>query len=143
MKWIMRKMVQKDAGDIIGDIVPLLLAAIAMAVLVVGVSNLSVMIDRKNRVEQIARKYILEMEVKGYLTGEDQAALLEDLSKAGVTDVDLDGTTVSMVSYGSVITLAIRGNLTGSRFWMTSGFGAGEAKKTVPISICKVSTAKH
>lgn len=143
MKWIVREMGRKDAGDIIGDLVPLLLAAIAMAVLVVGFSGFSVMIDRKNQVEQIARKYILEMEVKGYLTSEDRTALLEDLAEAGVTDVDLSGTTVTMVSYGSMITLTIKGQMAGSRFWMTSGFGTAESKRTVPISICKVSTAKH
>lgn len=143
MRWITEKMRQRDAGDLIGDLVPLLLAAIAVAVLVVGFSSFSVTIDRKNHVEQIARKYILAMEVRGYLTAEDRAALLTDLEQAGVTDVDLEGTTVSMVSYGSMITLVIKGNLTGSRFGLTAGFESVEAKEKIPISIYKVSTAKH
>lgn len=143
MIWFMEEMKQKDAGDLIGDLVPLLLAAIVTAVLIVGFSGFSAMIDRKNHVEQIARKYILGMEVKGYLTAEDQTALLAELAQAGVTDVELEGTTVSMVSYGSTIALVIKGNLTGSRFGMTAGFEAVETKDKIPISVYKVSTAKH
>ena len=67
----------------------------------------------KTEISQLARKYILRMETVGYLTTEDNTSLCQELSAAGVTEINLSGTTQSEVSYGVPITLQISGKLKG------------------------------
>jgi hypothetical protein len=64
-------------------------------------------------VGQLARKYILKMETVGYLSGNDQAKLLEELNEIGVSEVSLEHSTMSPGEYGQTIELDIRGKLKG------------------------------
>ncbi len=71
------------------------------------------LIQQKITVNQLARRYILRMETVGYLTDADRVSLQVELEQLGVTDVNLEGTTSSQVTYGDPITLQIRGKLKG------------------------------
>lgn len=72
------------------------------------------LIQQKSKVDQIARKYILRMETVGYLNVSDHALLCQELEEAGVTELELEGTTLQEVTYGEVIALRIRGKLEGA-----------------------------
>lgn len=85
------------------------------------------LIRQKTEVSQIARKYILRMETVGMLTDEDRTRLCEELAAAGVTGLQLDGTTFSQAGYGEPIVLQLQGNL----------------KEGYAFTEKRVSTAKH
>ena len=61
-----------------------------------------------------ARKYILRMETVGYLTENDCTEMTQELTSLGVTELDFTGSTVNRVSYGSAISLVIRGKIPGN-----------------------------
>jgi hypothetical protein len=97
----------------IGDLMTVGLFMIAMAVLMIRFLDCSALLSSKSEVSQLCRQYILRMETCGYLSAGDEAQLLQELAEAGVTEVDLSGTTRSAVPFGTVITLRIRGVLGG------------------------------
>lgn len=103
------------------------LCILAMTVVMLAYMDSVWLIHRKAEVSQIARQYILRMETVGYLTEADRIALRQELDEAGVTEVELSGTTMTPVTYGDMITLEIRGKLEGEYVF--------EEKR--------VSTAKH
>ncbi|MCM1342207.1 MAG: hypothetical protein NC246_00060 [Muribaculaceae bacterium] len=86
---------------------------LAMTVLMLSYMDNVWLIHQKTAVSQIARQYILRMETVGYLTEEDRIRLGRELAGAGVTELELEGTTLSPVTYGDIITLEIRGKLEG------------------------------
>ena len=65
-----------------------------------------------NNVQRINRKYLLSMEKEGYLTPEKQALLIAELTAAGASNIVLDGTSLSPVGYGNVVTLKIECDVT-------------------------------
>ena len=67
--------------------------------------------DNGRKKESIAREYILAMESKGYLTAADQALLVEDLKDLGVTNINLQGTTITPVGYGQTVVLSVTGKI--------------------------------
>lgn len=71
------------------------------------------LIDEKMQIAQLARKYILRMEVAGSLTDRDRLELDARLLELGVTDRDYTGTTIGTVDYGEPIVLCVRGKLRG------------------------------
>lgn len=85
------------------------------------------LIGQKMEVSQIARKYILRMETVGMLTDEDRAELCEELAAAGVTKLQLDGTTFAQAGYGKPVVLQLQG-------YLKEGYAFTEKR---------VSTAKH
>ncbi len=103
---------RKEKGSI-GDIMSAGICMLAMTVLMLSYMNNVWLIHRKTEVSQIARQYILKMETVGYLTEEDRIRLGRELDEAGVTQLELEGTTMSPVTYGDIITLEIRGKLEG------------------------------
>lgn len=86
---------------------------LAMTVLMLSYMDNVWLIHQKTEVSQIARQYILKMETVGYLTEEDRIRLSQELSGAGVTQLELEGTTMWPVEYGDIITLEIKGKLEG------------------------------
>lgn len=117
---------RKRKGNI-GNLLATGICVLAMTVVVLQYMNHVGMIYQKWEVVQLAREYILRMETTGYLQPQDQLALTEELQQLGVTAVDLTGSTVNQVGYGSPIVLRIRGYL--------GGIYELEEKRT--------STAKH
>lgn len=93
------------------------------------------LVEYKLKVGQLGRKYILRMESAGYLNGEDQIALMDELEDLGLTQVDLFGSTMEFVGYGGEIILSIRGRVPGR-------FGGGR-QGLYEIKELRVSTAKN
>lgn len=89
------------------------LCILGMTVVMLSYMENVSLIHQKTEVGQVARKYILRMETVGYLTASDETALQQELTSLGVTEIDLDGTTLHEMSYGSPITLEISGKLKG------------------------------
>ena len=103
----------RSAEGSIGDCLAACICMLLMTLLLLAyIDNVGVM-DEKEKVNQIARKYILRMESVGSLNATDKLQLCEDLENAGVTDICLDGTTQQEVPYGATLELCIRGKLRG------------------------------
>lgn len=116
----------KEKGNI-GDLVATGICILAMTTLMFNYMDNISLIMQKTEVSQIARKYILRMETMGMLADEDRAELCEELAAAGVTKLQLDGTTFVQAGYGEPIVLQLQGNL----------------KEDYAFTEKRVSTAKH
>ena len=97
----------------IGDIMLTGICMLAMLVMLLACFESVELLNSKASVGQLARKYILQMETCGYLSGQARAALSVELAELGVTEISFDGTTFNEVSYGDAISLEIRGKLKG------------------------------
>ena len=84
------------------------------------------------------------METVGYLTGNDSQKLLEELGGVGAKNVDLTGTTMNQVGFGSPITLMIQGKITGQSMAPEGSlFNKVFCMMEYDFLEQKVSTAKH
>ena len=116
----------KEKGNV-GDLVTTGICILAMTALMLTYMDNVSLIGQKMEVSQIARKYILRMETVGMLTDEDRAELCDELAAAGVTGLQLEGTTFTQAGYGEPIILQLQGNL----------------KEVYAFTEKRVSTAKH
>ena len=103
---------RKSKGNI-GDIMLTGVCMLAMLVMLVSCFESVELLNSKAAVGQLARKYILQMETCGYLSGQAQLMLSVELAKLGVTEISYEGTTFNEVSYGGPIALEIKGKLKG------------------------------
>lgn len=103
---------EKEAGNVTNLLVTGI-CVLAMTVVMVLYMDCLQLLRQKTQVNQIARKYILMMETAGELTPQWESALCRELTEAGVTEIDLEGTTQNAVSYSMPIALKIRGKLRG------------------------------
>lgn len=103
---------KKENGSV-GELIAAGICILAMTVVMLAYLDNMGLIVRKTEISQIARKYILRMETVGMLTEEDRAALCEELTAAGVTELELEGTTLWRAEYGDPIALRIQGKLQG------------------------------
>lgn len=143
VKILIRLMRKKDRGDIIGEIAPVIIALIAMAIAVVIFSGFMVNITRKNDLDQVCRSYILKMETTGYLDTTTEAELRSDLASLGLGNIDLAGTTTIPVDYGNTIVLSVAGDMPVKKMSITEFLGYVEAEDSIHIKIRKISTAKN
>lgn len=97
----------------VGELLITGICILAMLVVMLSYMDCVELLQQKEDVGQLARKYMLRMETTGCLTAGDRALLIQELSEMAVTDIDLAGSTVSPVDYGASITLQIRGKLEG------------------------------
>lgn len=104
---------KKCRGNI-GDLLTVGICVLAMTVVMMSYMENVSLIQQKAQVNQIARRYILRMETVGYLNTSDRVLLCRELEEAGVTELELEGTTLREVNYGELITLRIRGRLEGA-----------------------------
>lgn len=105
-------MVRKQQGNV-GNLLVTGICILGMMLVMVSYFDIVGVLNRKEEVSQIARKYILRMETVGELTSADRLALTAELENAGVTDVVLDGSTLNEVGYGAPVVLHIQGKLGG------------------------------
>lgn len=119
------------------------MALIVIMAMSVIVTSWMANIDSKDRVDLIARKYLLQMETKGYLTGEGEAGLLSELAENKMTHVSLEGTSRAEVGYGNIIELHITGFLEIYNYQFLSLFQIHTGKNTIPIEKHLTSTAKY
>jgi len=126
------------------DILTIGIYVMAMLVLMTASLGSVQLLERKAQISQTARKYILRMEAVGYLTGEDRVMLERELAEIGVTQLDLTGTTLNEVEYGSPIHLTLQGKIQGES--MTVGnniWNAAMGGRTFNFTESKMSTAKN
>lgn len=105
-------MVNKSKGNIL-DFLSILLMILAMSVVVTAYLECTNLMLKKLEIGQISRKYILKMESDGYLKEPEKENLLQELKSAGVSGIDISGTTLQPVTYGEAIYLRIEGNIEG------------------------------
>ena len=97
----------------IGDIMLTGTCILAMLVMMLACFESVELLNTKAAVGQLARKYILQMETCGYLSGQARSSLTVELTELGVTQISYEGTTFNEVSYGDPISLEISGKLKG------------------------------
>ena len=97
----------------VGDLMLTGVCMLAMTVMMLAYMDSLELLEQKREVGQLARKYILQMETKGYLTAENSEALKTELEAVGATEISLNGTTVNPVGYGENIILQMEGRLGG------------------------------
>lgn len=135
---------KKKKGTVV-DIVSVLIAVISIFIVMLLFIYIIQVVDVKKNADQLARKYILEMETIGYLPSSSYIQLLQELDALGITDVDLTGTSFSQAGYGNPIYLSIKGNIK-TKGLNTSGgdvFAFYFADVVFSFSINKMSTAKN
>lgn len=110
---MLNKLMKKEEGNI-GDFIAVFMVLLAMTVVMLSYMDAMGVVQDKMKVSQLARQSILEMETVGYLTHSSEEILLENLALLGVTDIDLQGTTMEQVGYGEPIAIQIQGKIKGS-----------------------------
>jgi len=95
----------------IGDVVLTLLTILASAIIVYAYFSVMELVSINEEVKQISRKYMLEMEAKGYLEADSATRVKQQLQDIGVTNVNLYGSSFNDVGYGSPIYLKISCNI--------------------------------
>ena len=136
-----KKCLTKADGNVL-DFITGMITILAISVIVMVSFSYTELLNKKLEVSQIARRYILQMETRGYLESMSEQQLYEDLQRVGMKNIDLSGTTRQSVVYGEKIMLCISGELEGimlkGNFW-TSGFG----KTRYHVEEKRMSTAKN
>lgn len=136
-------MTGKSRGNVL-DFLSIMITILAMSIMVMAYLECTDLMMKKLEIGQISRKYILKMETEGYLKEPDKVSLLKELKGAGMSAVDLSGTTLQPVAYGDAIYLKIKGNIAGKvigasdEMWR-SGFGSAVFR----VEEEKMSTAKN
>lgn len=132
---------KKDASITENMIVALLGIVITTALLTIIIS-LFANISDKWSIRQEARETMLVMETEGYLTADEQKRLLSSLEDLGLSNISLDGTTMSEVGYGSDIFLNIKGTYDNKRLVLVGGVSK-IVNKGSEVKISLSSTAKQ
>lgn len=136
------KLARKKKGSM------LKLAAVLISVVVTGIIGIVMVsfsgdMDKKDRIDIMAREYLLSMETKGYLVEEDKEQLLLALLELGLTNISLSGTTLAEAGYGNKVTLEITGEIEMTSYTVFEKLDVRKRKKTIPVHVKKSSTAKY
>lgn len=127
------------------DILSACITVVAAAIIMTSYINVLKVIAAKDDVDQLARKYILEMETLGYLSVASEVQLRQELTDLGATQIDLSGTTYTDAGYGNTVYLKIKCNLSASALNMSGGnmmrFFFEET--AYPVEVQRMSTAKN
>ncbi len=97
----------------------------------------------KLEVSQVTRRYILRMETKGYLDEGDKSELVAELAALGMSEITLEGSTLSAVGYGETIRLRVKGNINGSVPDIRDGWLNGFMQQKFTVEEKRMSTAKN
>ncbi|MCD2345104.1 hypothetical protein [Clostridium guangxiense] len=100
------KLTKKKDGSA-DTVVMSLIAILVMSVVFVYFISSVVPIKKSTDAEGIARKYMLKMEQNGYLTPDNETAMISDFKNIGINNIDISGTTLSQVNYGEDVYLCI------------------------------------
>lgn len=138
----MKRGVYRSSSGNVLDFLTAMITILAIAVVVTASFSTMELMVKKLEISQISRKYILNMETRGYLQAVTEEALYRELMGAGLTSIDLTGTTRQAVGYGETVMLCIQGELKGSmlgRNWWLEGF----EEKSYHVEEKRMSTAKN
>lgn len=133
----------KSDGSII-DSFSSIFVVVVIALMLVFYIGMMQNVGKKDTVNRIARKYMLQMETQGYLDGSSQGSLKAELAQAGMKTVNLSGTTSSRANYGQPIYLKITGPLEVSELGLRGhSLQIANTPGTIPIQVEMESTAKY
>jgi hypothetical protein len=135
-------MKRKDQG-FVEKLLPVLLSTGMVFGLVLLSGRFSEMLRNRERINQIARAYLLEMETLGYLPNDQKFQLQETLEACGLTDISFGGTTLSEAEYGDIIYLMISGTLEVDLQVSIPFVEKNDIAWDIPLQLRMVSTAKH
>lgn len=121
-------------------IIPLISLVVATVLILMNTSSTKTMLT-KQKVDIIARQYILKMETDGYLMQNEEDNLIKELNKIGLENISLDGTTKNNVGYGKEINLNISGYLKTEELKVYN-LTLDKKEKFIPIHVEEVSTSK-
>lgn len=108
---IPRRLFQRRSRGSAADVLTVCIYVIVLTLVMTAYMESASLLNHKLQIGQIARKYILRMETVGYLRESDQAEILAELREAGAENVDLSGSTVQWVGFGSPVYLVIKGQI--------------------------------
>lgn len=100
------RLIKKKDGSADTVIMSLMAILVISFVAVYFISNV-VPIKKSTDAEVIARKYMLKMEQTGYLTPDNESAMINDFNNIGISNIDISGTTLTQVNYGEDVYLHI------------------------------------
>lgn len=134
---------KKRKGNVV-DVLTVGILVLGMTVLMIAYLGNIRLMEQKDEIGQIARKYILRMETVGYLTGNDRVQMSQELAGLGIQNLDFTGTTVNQVDYGEPIVLVIRGTIPGQNVIVGGDLlGTVFEKKQYDFEERRMSTAKN
>ena len=110
----------KKSGGNIGDLMSLAVFLLAMLSILICFFECIGLMRVREDVSQLARKYTLIAETKGYLDAEEQSHLISELDGVGISDINLDGTTFQRVGFGNIVTVKISGKIKGKYLFSES-----------------------
>ena len=135
-------MKDKDAG-FAEKLLPVLLSTGIVFGLILLSGSFAQVLRCREKMNQIARAYLLEMETVGYLPNDRVLGLQDKLEDYGLSDIGFSGTTLAAVNYGDSIQLSVSGNLKVKLFVAIPFLYKKQEAWSIPVHIRMVSTAKH
>lgn len=66
-------------------------------------------VEKQMEISVLGRRYIMQMETKGFLSAEDGNRLKNELDLLGVYDLSFEGTTLSPAGYNKTVILSVQG----------------------------------
>lgn len=97
---------KKESGDM-ADVFAAGLVIIAATFLVLVFIGFSKSVQMRMHLDNVAKKYLYQMESIGYMTAENESNMIEDFKDYGATVQINDATTMQRVKYGDTVTLDI------------------------------------
>lgn len=132
---------KKKEGDIQDFILQMIGIVICFIMMLCGIDYADTVI-KYNDANEIARKYILRMEAKGYLASDDQAELESDMDDKGFSNISLANSTTTQVHYGEEVKLVINFQETVKAFKLEN-FKLEVTNDNKNLTITKASTALY
>lgn len=111
MKNIALGVINRKSKGNVADIMTMGILVLSMAIIMLCFMDCIKVVKVREDASQIVRKYLLIAETKGGLSIGDKTMIEEELTNAGVSDIDLTGTTFSQVQFGSEVTVNMRGKV--------------------------------
>lgn len=105
---------KRDQGNTFNSILPNLLCIIVVCVFVTLFTSWMANVSNRESLNQICRKYILQMETTGYLTNEMKNNLTSELFTAGMRNITIETDTTTNpdeADYGEDIYLVVSGTM--------------------------------
>lgn len=133
---------KKKKGSVL-KFAPILLGVLVAAMLITMHTSWTNDLDKKDKIDILAREYILMMESKGFLTGENETELIQELQNFGLVNISLAGTTRQVVPYGSEVVLVINGTLHVNKYDLNDYLDMTKESVALPVLKKLTSTAKH
>lgn len=139
----MKKSLNKKQGfEVIVNMAVAFILLIPVFAIVITFINIGGDTIKATKFDGIANEYIMRMESKGYLYSMDEIDLKQELEKAGLTNIDLSGTTKNNIGFGQSIKLNIKG-IYNMKVLDMNGEDKGSKIKSTPINIVRSSVSKN